>query len=262
MEQIIGIDSFMEALNKCYKRLNDEYNNKFRRLEAEYSVCPQKPEKRSVYETPLYEAITPWGRSKIKKENKEMKAAAKREYEEELKAYYEDMDDYNRRKSSGSMLPSNILEQKKRFEILVDKIKFEYKAASEFRDSIVSKGVINSYYVNNFQALCFFVDCFKHELVYQLAGPDGAYKMWEEKMEKKALNAKLDTIIGMLNRIDKNQETLRSSVTSISEKSDTMINQMNAVISGQMSAQSVMQAIHLETWQSNWHLTDMRYNQN
>lgn len=248
MKTLIRIDTYIETIKRVQNRMINEYQPKFKKLEAQYSVCPKPPVKEWVEEQSLNRAWTPWGRSKIKKENHAKEAMAQSYYDAELKEYNAKLQDYNKRKASGSMLPPTILAQKNKYIEMLQYMDAKMNEALVIQSRMKSYGFINRAYIDDVQAICFFVDCFQKELVYELAGPMGAYSRWEEQKNRIAIHAKLDRMTGMLERIGNNQETLLQSVNTMVAQTDIVVEQMHAIISKQQLTGKMLEGIWIDSF--------------
>jgi len=150
----------------------------------------------------------------VKAANANAIALAKKEYDERLQEYSKEQ----------------IKAQKGKEELsgVYTKLSALLGDTSSKLEEIYSLDIVHPKY-RNMIAMCTILEYFETGRVSELAGPNGAYNLYESELRQNLIINKLDTVISQLDQVKNNQYTLYKEISTANETIRSMANNISAI---------------------------------
>ena len=194
IKAVIGVQSYIDIVETEMHQLSKDYGKRLSSLKRQYQTPPTAPQKPSKYVPELASKWTIIGHMILRAKAKKINAARLRDYNERVQTYKQEMAAYEKRKNNEDMLPDEYVEEKHKVNEYYFYLKSEKEKAEDLLVRLKSLNVINPAYIDNMDALVCFQSYFEDELVFELAGPGGAYARYRDDLKHKELQEKFNMI--------------------------------------------------------------------
>ena len=119
----------------------------------------------------------------------------------------------------------------------IGKLDVPIREMKETLESLYSVDVIYPKY-RNFVAICTFYEYFLSGRCEKLAGPNGAYNLYESELRQNIIINRLDNIINQLSQIEDNQYALFMELQEAKKLSESICSDVNSILSETISISS------------------------
>lgn len=248
-------DMIIEALKENIP--NDDSEVEFK-SELAKPQCPAKPENKPV--EPELKKPGLFNKKQVEEENRKKTEefnillnkynAELSEYEKAMAAYEISMDSYNKAleeeqaafkekaELADSMVDKKVEDSTAAIVREVEVLKKELEDTIKAKNELYSAGVIYGKY-RDVVAICTFCDYFMSGRCDSLAGPNGAYNLYEQETRDNIVISKLNDVLNSLDKIQENQYYLYQELDRV--------NSSLGLINGQLLVSNVIGIAQLES---------------